>query len=89
VLLLLLLLLMMMMIMMMTTTTTTMTTTTMVAVLVVVVVVVIIIVVVEINLCILKSVGLNISAIGRYALRVVLGTVCFSQSLVGRLTWSE
>jgi len=35
------------------------------------------------------SVGLKIYATGRYALWVVLGTACFSQSLVGRLTWSE
>ena len=53
------------------------------------VVVVITVVVVVINLCILRSIGLKIYATGRYALWVVLGTACFSQSLVGRLTWSE
>jgi len=54
-----------------------------------VVLVIIIVVVVVINLCILRSIGVKIYKTGRYVLWVVLGTVCFSQSLVGRLTWSE
>jgi hypothetical protein len=58
-------------------------------VVVIIIITIIIIVVVVTNLCIQRSIELKIYATGRYALCVVLGTACFSQSLVRRLTWSE
>jgi hypothetical protein len=52
-------------------------------------VLVVVIVALATDLCRLRSVGLQICATGKYALWVVLGSACFNQSLVGRLTWPE